>query len=168
MHWVFRLPVQLHQNLRPTPRQVFYTGICHVSIVSLSQPGQSLMLYRMLPSCPMTGNCRIFLLRGEGFFFLFSVKSVHSFSCLVGSKGGLCCGMFVLESCGSVSTCVPLHVGRAGKNVNCDVMSVNNVGTTGTCIPSAFSYHKEGQNSKSPQRSQCSRSTWPSICFHTI
>lgn len=109
---------------------------------------------------PYDWELQNFSFEGWGFFFfLFSVKSVHSFSCLAGSKGGLCCGMFVLESCGSVSTCVPLHVGRAGKNVNCDVMSVNNVGTTGTCIPSAFSYHKEGQNSKSPQRSQCSRST---------
>lgn len=107
------------------------------------------MLCRMLPSCPMTGNSKIFLFSDEGLvlFFLASVKSVHSFSCLVGSYGGLCCRMFILESCGSVSTCVPLHVGRAGKNVNCDVMSVNSVGT-GTCIPSAFSYRKEGQSSK--------------------
>lgn len=183
MHWVSRLLMRLHQSTQPTPRQIFYTGICHVSFASLPQPGQSLMLCRMLPSFPMTGKSRnffwgvrvlfcffvfVFRLFAWLVFFLVSVQSLHSFSCLVGSKGGLCCGMFVLESCGSVSTGVPLHVGQAGKNVNCDVMSVNSVGTTGTCIPSAFSYHKEGQTSKLLQRSQCTRSTQPSVCFHTI
>lgn len=97
--WVSRLPVRLHQSTQSTPCQVFYTGICHVSSASLPQPGQSLMLCRMLPS-----------------WFLW--KSLLWNVCP--RKLWLCVYQY------------PFPRGEGRQDVNCDVMSVNSVRTTGS------------------------------------
>lgn len=99
MYWVSRLPVRLHQSTQSTPCQVFYTGISHVSSASLPQPGQSLMLCRMLPS-----------------WFLW--KSLLWNVCP--RKLWLCVYQY------------PSPRGEGRQDVNCDVMSVNSVRTTGS------------------------------------
>lgn len=112
MKWIHWVPLEPIAHLWPT----FCTCVCHVSLPSLPQSGQSLKLCRMQPVCSVTRYSRSFMPLECAHRALNSLSNLFIFCPSPGSIK-----VSAIE-CGSDSTCLchhtPVQLGRWGKNMN--------------------------------------------------